>query len=195
MESGQTRKWWSRHWLSASVSVVLLLSVVGFGVASANPEEGPAIPVRPHESACIGVLNPGSLPAGVDPLAEGGLMALTVPEELVTRFPVSSVTCVGRTTPEGAYIRGVFVELADEEGTAAVFTTLSESDASQDVMWREYLRETFFDSRLEFQASSPGSLFAVLVDHSDATAATSAFGAGGEEVSLWGRVQDIDQRR
>ncbi len=178
----------------AGLAMPLLLLVLALGAANASGTgELVTEASGPFPDPCTAIMAPSSAATHgtADPLSEAGMVVLAVPRSLVNAFTPTSLTCLSRATPEGTFVRGVFVELSDEVGTVAIYASLSPSDAVSSDEWQEYLRETFADEELRFESSAPGSLMAVVVDHPRADRATAAMSAGGEEVSLWATVKDV----
>lgn len=190
MGRGRGRR--GRIFFSLVLAAVLVLALVAMGTAGSGPETEEDLVA--FENPCVSVMDARG--GQGDPLASAGLQGLSVPRSLFQQFPPLNVTCTSSTTASGGHVRGVFVELADEGGTVAVYAALHPSEENS--AWRIYLSETFAQSKFDFYGDGP-AIFALRAGHPKAAAArafTDGFtGDGfrnvGDATSLWSSVAHL----
>lgn len=154
-----------RGWTS-----VLLLIAFSFGslaaVTSRREISAPPVPVPESCSLALQSLETNGV-------FEQGLAGFEIPASLVGEFVLKSVNCVGRGTLEGEVIRGLFVELADQDGQAAIYASITSDESIAD--WSTYLQETFSTLDLDFDTVGGRELLALVVDHPRSDVVRAAF--------------------
>ncbi len=114
-----------------------------------------------------------------------GLRGTSVPAQVIDIAKPVSVTCLASWNGEDSYVRAVFVEFADEDGTVAIqlAPTVLHSETT-DADWKTYLQETFADVVFDYQDSN-GALVAIARSHPRSPHVKTAYASGSPTVDLW----------
>lgn len=165
----------------------IVLLVIGIGIWASAPL------VFPDESESrVGSSEPGqSTPSWPDPCLEVSFVDLLDHSDFVLprvptvlqQFTAMGFTCVSTfSAEEGARIRGVFTELADEDGSAVVIAVLDSLESPQE--WLRFLRETFYEDSVAFDLREERAVIGVFMDHPRAGEIADSYARDSERHQL-----------
>lgn len=183
--STASRLWYKALLFTASFAVAFAVAAAASPDTSVSGAQTAGI-----EDPCVQAIRSGQAGEAQLPAAMSDMAVLVAGQPVL---PFSNVICAAGMGKEGPEINGFLFEIADEDGTAAVYSMLGPNQRVDE--WRGYLQQMWRGRDLQFETIRNGHYVAAVTGHPLSEDIVDSYRTDPEAIELSDAIEEVLHER